>query len=607
MNLDFIRVGAAAPAIRLADCKFNAQQIYQAMAQAAERGCQLLVLPELGLTGSTCGDLFHQPALVGEARDALVWLAQKSASFASLVTVVGLPTEANGKLYNAAAVLCGGEVLGIVPKIGSPGGRHFAAPARREAQIIFRHKGLARFAFAIEIGEDALAPAAPSVRHAPAGATIILNPSAVGHLAGDAERRRVWTAAQSARLHCAYVHAGAGGGESTANGVYAGHHLIAEAGTLLAEALPFDGGGMIVADLDVGFLAYERVRSPAFHTKTKNYTTVVFDTPPTDNALSRAYAKAPFVPGDALPRCRELMAMQTAALAQRLQAASIQKVVLALSGGLDSALALLVAVGTFDALGLGRQGIHALYMPGPGSSARSRQNAERLAQALAVDFREISIAEAVRRHFADINHDENIRDLVFENAQARERTQIAMDVAAQVGGLMLGTGCMSELALGFTTFGGDHMSMYNVNAGLPKTLSRPMLKAMAEAYPQAAPVLADIADAPVSPELLPPDAHGDTQQTEKIIGPYALHDFFLYHKLRRGASAEKCVQLACHAFKDEYDSDTIRRWHAVFERRFRAAQFKRSCAPDSPRLGSVCLSGIDGWRMPSDVPPPIDI
>jgi NAD+ synthase (glutamine-hydrolysing) len=356
-----------------------------------------------------------------------------------------------------------------------------------------------------------------------------------------------------------------------------------------------------MADIDTNFLAYGLIRDPLFKTFADGYQNVGFSTEETDKALERVYAKLPFVPGDYKTRCHEVMTMQVAGLAGRLRYTGIKSVTVALSGGLDSALALLVAVNTFDALGLERRNIHTVSMPGFGSSKRTKSNAQKLAEGLGVSFREIPITEAVSLHFKDIGHSPGVHDFVYENAQARERTQIAMSIATQTGGLMLGPGCLSELALGFTTYGGDHMSMYSVNASVPKTLLRFMVKALAETMPKVADVLLDILTTPVSPELLPEDPSGKTQETEKIVGPYELHDFFLYHMLRRGAEPEKVMYLAEHTFSGLYDAETIKKWHGLFYTKFFANQFKRSCLPDGPKVGPVCLSPREGFKMPSDV------
>jgi NAD+ synthase (glutamine-hydrolysing) len=613
MNYGFIRAAAASPEIKLADCDYNANQIVKCMAEAAKQHCELLVLPELCLTGSTCGDLFHQPRLLDNACRALNRLRDESKSFPALLTFIGAPVAVNGKLYNCALALCRGELLGVVPKTYLYDKRHFAPNVNNTvcnigslyapfgADIIFRHKTRLNFTVAAEIGEDLLFAIPPSCRHAMAGATFIASLSASPETAGQAGKRRLTVTRQSAKIHAAYIHANAGNGESTAEHVFSGHSIIAESGCMLVESVLFDNQ-LIRADVDAGFLAFERMRDTLFETSDAAYRVVTFETEDVDVKLEREINRLPFVPENYTRRCLEVLDMQTAGLMGRLKHTAISNVVLALSGGLDSALALVVAVNAFDRLQVERKNIHAVSMPGFGSSRRTKENAQKLAEALGVSFREISITESVLQHFKDINHDPNNHDLVYENAQARERTQIAMDIAAQINGLMLGTGGMSELALGFTTYNGDHMSMYNVNASLPKTLIRPMIETAAKrVMPEAEAILLDILSTPVSPELLPADPAGQKQETEKIVGPYELHDFFLYHMLRRGAEPEKIVYLAEHAFKGTYDGDTIRKWFGGFTRRFYAGQFKRSCMPEGPRIGSVCLSPRGAWQMPGDM------
>lgn len=621
MNYGFVRMATATPHIKLADCVYNRSKILEAMREASQRGCRLLVLPALGVTGSTCGDLFRQRMLISEAEAALCWLAEESRAL-DLVTVVGAPLMASGRLYDCALVLCRGEILGAVPK-SYPTDRVFTAPAIQDTgktvvvggkeipfgtDLLFRHTQQADFTFAVELGEDLWLPVPPSGRHALAGALVIVNPSATEEAAGKAEYRRTLVAQQSARLMCAYVYANTGDGEDSTDRVYSGHSLIAENGKLMAETVLFENR-LICSDIDLELLSSERAAGgfPAQEAGSAAYRVVPFTTGMGHaQPFERKVEKLPFVPfgtEERRVRCGEILSMQTAGLVQRLRHTGIQTITLNLSGGLDSTLALLVAVRTFDRLGLPRAGIRCLSLPCFGTSERTRGNARKLAEAYGVSFMEISIKDAVLQHFKDIGHSPDLHDLVYENAQARERTQVAMDVAAQHGGLMLGTGDLSELALGFTTYNGDHMSMYNVNGSIPKTLMRFLIKAEAEtAATDAKSVLGDILTTPVSPELLPPDAEGNpSQETESIVGPYELHDFFLYYLLRYGFAPEKIRFLAEAAFEGVYTAEVIQKWMCVFYKRFFVSQYKRTCMPAGPNVGSVSLSPINGWRMPSDV------
>lgn len=632
MNHGFIRIAAATPFIKIADCSHNRQQILEAMREAAAKGCELLVLPELCITGYTCGDLFRQQTLIAESEAALAWLEKESAAH-NLAVVVGAPVKAAGRLFNCAVVLCRGKIQGVVPKTFLPNysefneKRTFTSPLEHDAgdfvvlcgqsvpfgtRLLWRHTEKPDFTFAIEICEDIWSPIPPSSYHALAGATVIVNLSASNDTAGKAEYRRQLVTQQSARLLCAYAYTSAGDGESTTDLVFGGHDLIAENGCLLAESVLFENG-LIYADIDTSLLAGERAKGTTFVNgyageclRPSAYRIIPFTLQETDCPLERDIPRRPFVPSGDVERrrrCLDILDMQTAGLTQRLRHTGIERVTLAISGGLDSTLALLVALRAFDQLHLDRKGICAISMPCFGTSARTRGNAAALAAATGVTFMELPIRDAVLQHFKDIGQDEDVYDLVYENAQARERTQVAMDIAAKQKGLMLGTGDLSEMALGFSTYNGDHMSMYNVNGSVPKTLIRPLIRVVAEeGLPEVRTVLMDIIATPISPELLPPDPQDGTptQETEMIVGPYELHDFFLYHMLRRGASPEKIIYLAEKAFEGDYDQDIIKRWLILFYRRFFANQFKRSCMPDGPKVGSVCLSPRGDWRMPSD-------
>ena len=615
----FLRVAAATPRIQTADCAFNAAQVAALAKEAAENGASLAVFPELCLTGYTCGDLFLQDSLLQGAEEALMWLCKETAGLDCLL-VAGLPVRAGSTLYNAAAVIFHGKVLGLVPKTHLPNYsefyelRHFAPAGEPvvvtvggqhlllSSDLLFCANQMPEFVLGVELCEDLWVPEPPSGRLARWGATVIANPSASDETIGKAGYRRLLVASQSARLMAAYVYADAGAGESVSDMVFAGHDLIGENGTLLAESQRF-AEGLIYADLDLGRLQKDRLRSNTFGGASGG-TRVWFDLPKKALALRRAVDPSPFVPKDpsALEsRCAEVLAIQAAGLAGRLRHIGAKCVVVGLSGGLDSTLALLVCVQAFDSLGLPRAGIHAVTMPGFGTTGRTRSNAQLLAEAYGVSFAEIPIGEAVKVHFADIGQDPTNTDVTYENAQARERTQVLMDLANRLGGIVVGTGDLSELALGWATYNGDHMSMYGVNASVPKTLVRHLVRYVAgKSGPDLQAVLLDILATPVSPELLPPKDGEIAQRTEDLVGPYELHDFFLYYVLRFGFAPKKIFRLANTAFQGVYEPETIKHWLKTFYRRFFAQQFKRSCLPDGPKVGSAALSPRGDWRMPSD-------
>ncbi len=636
VTLGFLRVAVVSPEVRVAAVDFNTRVLDEAMALAAARGCRLVLFPELAITGYSCADLFYQDVLLTAARESLLRLAVATAAHA-IAAVVGLPLVVDGRLFNCAALLAEGRVVGIVPKTYLPTTNEFyeerwftssafatstAVPLAGEtvpfgADLLFRATNLPEAVLGIEICEDLWAVEPPSGALALAGATVLLNPSASNELLGKVDYRRDLVRQQSARCLAAYLYAGSGPGESTTDTVWAGHSLIAENGLILAETERFRfETQMVMADLDVQRLVHERLRNNTFGVSQpqRRLRTVTFALPdaarPAAMAdLLRPLARLPFVPADPARRaehCREIFQIQATALAKRLRHTGVRRVTLGISGGLDSTLALLVTVRAFDRLGLPRTGIHAITMPGFGTTSRTQANAVALAEALGVTLRTIPIAAAVRQHFADIGHDERVHDVTYENAQARERTQILMDVANQIGGFVVGTGDLSELALGWLTYSGDHMSMYHVNAGVPKTLVRYLVDWVAEAEfggPVAA-VLRDILATPISPELLPPTTSGDVEQkTEAIIGPYELHDFFLYHTVRFQFRPAKVFFLARRAFAGDYSDENILHWLEVFYRRFFAQQFKRSAMPDGPKVGSVALSPRGDWRMPSDADP----
>ena len=623
MKYGFIKACAVSPSLRVSDCPYNAEKTIDAMRKAAQDGCQLVVFPELGLTGYTCGDLFLQQPLLNAAEAALQEILEASKAL-NLVALVGLPVTVDAKLYNCAAAVCRGTLLGLVPKSHIPNygefyeKRHYcAAPAGVKelsfagqktlfgTKILFRCDNMPEFTLAAEVCEDLWAPLPPSTAHALAGATVIANLSASDETVGKAEYRRALTSQQSARLLCAYLYADAGHGESTTDMVFSGHNLICENGALLAESNPF-GAGLACTELDLGRLVSERRRNTSFEPETCGYETVSFELSPVDVSLTRPISPTPFVPADdgaRAERCELILQMQADGLAKRIEHAHAKTAVIGISGGLDSCLALLVSVHAMKKLGRPMEDVLAVTMPCFGTTKRTRSNAEILCQELGVKFQEISIANTVRSHFADIGQSETNFDVTFENGQARVRTLELMDLANRTGGLVVGTGDLSELALGWATYNGDHMSMYGVNAGIPKTLVRHIVRYEADSAksPALRDVLLDILDTPVSPELLPAKENGEiAQQTESLVGPYELHDFYLYYVLRFGFSPAKIYHLAKAALGDRYSDEVLLHWLKNFYRRFFQQQFKRSCLPDGPKVGSVTLSPRGDWRMPSD-------
>jgi NAD+ synthase (glutamine-hydrolysing) len=630
----FLRVAAACPPVRVADPERNAEAILDAALRARERGAQVLALPELGLTGYTCGDLFFSlSTLVSGAERALDRVRRETARL-PIVLVVGLPVEQGGRLFNAAAILQGGRILGVVPKTYLPGYAEYyeerwfsSSREARESEVVlagettpfgtdllFQVPEEPGVTLAVEICEDLWAPIPPSSYHAVAGATVLLNPSASPDLVAKAEYRRELVRQQSGRTLAAYVYANAGVHESTTDLVFGGHLMVAENGVLLAEGERFRrAGDLVVADVDTERLRVERARQTSFadavHVAKSDYRVVPLEPvpPPSPHHLLRSIDPHPFVPSDPATldeRCREVFSIQTAGLARRLEHVGSKRLVLGLSGGLDSTLALLVCVRTFELLGLERKGILAVTMPAFGTSERTRSSAHRLAEAMGAELREIDIRAACEQHIRDIGLDPEDRESVtFQNLQARERTQVLMDLANKEGGIVVGTGDLSELALGFATFAGDHIAMYNVNASVPKTLVRRLVRWVADhhASDSERAVLTDVLETPVSPELVPPEKGGAiAQRTEDIVGPYELADFFLFCLLRLGAGPGKMLFLAAHAFGDRYDEAARRRWLRVFLERFFDNQFKRSVMPDGPKVGSVSLSPRGDWRMPSD-------
>lgn len=623
MRDGFVRVAVATPRVKVADCIYNTEQTLELIAEAEAANVGLVVFPELGLTAYTCADLFLQPTLLDGAIKGLEKIVEASESI-QVVSVVGLPLIWHGKLYNCAAVVHMGEVLGVVPKVHIPNYNEFyeyrwftRAPEENGlidiagstcpfgTDILFQSETMVNFTFAVELCEDLWVPSPPSVRHAQEGATVLVNLSASDELVGKAPYKRQLVANQSGRLVSAYLYASAGQGESTTDLVFAGHDMIAENGVVLAESeTPFEG--LLVTEIDVDKLASERRRSNTFEMNDeRTYDRIGFSQALQTTALSRTFDRYPFVPPqgpDRKQRCKTIRMIQEMGLVKRLQHTGVKRVVIGVSGGLDSTLALLVAVDAFDRLNLPREGIIAITMPCFGTTERTKGNARSLADALHVTLLEIDITKAVLQHFADIGHDESTHDVTFENAQARERTQVLMDIANKESGLVIGTGDLSELALGWATYNGDHMSMYGVNASVPKTLIRHLVALHAETADSAeiGRVLNDVLDTPVSPELLPAKDGKISQVTEDIVGPYELHDFFLYYALRWSFGPTKVYRLAFHSFEGIYNKETILRWLKIFYRRFFSQQFKRSALPDGPKVGSVAVSPRGDLRMPSD-------
>lgn len=623
MNNGFVKVACATPDIRVADTAFNSDSIIKLIKRAAVNGIRLIVFPELCITGYTCGDLFLQKSLIDSAKAQLKRIAYETAK-CDICAVVGLPYIVDGKLYNVGAVINCGRILGMVPKLHIPNHsefyelRHFV-PGCEDARIIsfdgynipfgakvlFTAQGMEEFTFAIEVCEDLWNVNPPSGAHAQAGAMIIANLSCSDELIAKEEYRTILLKSQSARLYCAYLYADSGYGESTQDMVFAGDNIIAENGSIIARSKRFTNG-CVYSEIDLEKLSIERRRSNTYTSiSSDTYTRVMFKVSIRQCELTRRIPRLPFVPSnDALrsKRCEEILSIQSMGLKKRLDHTHSKTAVIGVSGGLDSTLALLVAVRAFDSLHRDRKGIIAVTMPCFGTTDRTYHNACGFAESLGVTLTEVNIKDAVNQHFKDIGQDPDSYDVTFENSQARERTQVLMDIANKTGGMVIGTGDLSELALGWATYNGDHMSMYGVNSGVPKTLIRYLVAYEADRTDsdELETVLRDILDTPVSPELLPPKDGEIAQKTESIVGPYELHDFFLYNLIRFGYRPEKILRLAMHAFKGQYDREFILSWMKVFYRRFFNQQFKRSCLPDGPKVGSVALSPRGDWRMPSD-------
>ena len=623
MKHGFVKAAALTPKVKVADTKYNGELIRSMMDEAEKEGAKIMVFPELCITGYTCGDLFLQELLLNKAKEELINIALHTRG-KDCIAFVGLPFAYQGKLYNAAAAVCGGQVLGLVPKTHIPNynefyeHRYFArgmeepVPVEVEenhlvpmgSHLLFSCRQLPDLKIGAELCEDLWVPNPPSIALAIAGATLIVNLSASDETTGKDIYRRDLVAGQSARLVCGYIYASAGDGESTQDVVYSGHNLIAENGVLLAESARFKNES-VYTELDVHRLTEERRRMTTFAAGTSGFMNMEFNLKITDTKLTRYIDPAPFVPGKQLDRekrCEEILDIQTMGLKKRLEHTHAQTAVVGISGGLDSTLALLVTTRAFDLLGKDRSGIIAVTMPGFGTTDRTYSNAVNMIRSIGATLKEISISNAVRVHFSDIGQEESVHDVTYENGQARERTQILMDLANKTNGMVIGTGDMSELALGWATYNGDHMSMYGVNASVPKTLVRHLVKYYADTCRDVSlsHVLYDVLETPVSPELLPPEDGQISQKTEDLVGPYELHDFYLYYVLRFGCEPEKVYRLARHAFDGVYEKETILKWLKTFYRRFFAQQFKRSCLPDGPKVGTVAVSPRGDLRMPSD-------
>ncbi|MCL2286191.1 MAG: NAD(+) synthase [Firmicutes bacterium] len=603
----YVRAAAATPVIQVANCSYNVKNICGLIEKAQEQKMHLLCLPELCITGSTCGDLFLQPTLINSAKEALAVLVDFCKG-KDVIVAVGLPLEYDGKLYNVAAIILDGQILGFVPK--SCISQHFSSLSHTKTvnwhgmeipfgtDILFTCKNMPDFTFAVEIGTDLLAPIPPGTRHAMAGAAIILNLAATHEFVGKPAFRRSVVSSQSLRQTCGYVYANAGHGESTTDLVFGGHNVIAENGQILQESPPF-GDGWAVSEIDLELLAYDRKELPVSGTAQPSHLCVTFLADIGCENLTRKINPLPFV-RDA-EGAEEALTIQAAALAKRISHTN-GAAVIGISGGLDSCLALLVTVRAYAFLGKPVSEITAVTMPGFGTTTHTKSNSLRLCKALGIRCREIDIRASVALHLEDINHPQGVYDIVFENAQARMRTYVLMDLANQVNGFVIGTGSLSELALGWATYNGDHMSMYAVNAGVPKTLVRCLVEHAAEnsQCEELKTVLNSILATKVSPELLPAENDQITQITEDLVGPYELHDFFIYHLLRWGRGPKSIFNLAKLAFDGKYAPPEISHWQKIFYRRFFSQQFKRNCLPDGPQVVDISLSPRAGLQMPSD-------
>lgn len=623
MKHGFVKVAAITPKIKVADTVYNREQICMEMKEAYAKGARIIVFPELCLCGYTCEDLFLQDRLLHSCKEQLAEIAGFTKGMKALI-FVGLPMEREGKLYNVAAAICDGRVLAFIPKTFIPAygefyeTRHFAV-GNQEAvlasfngeevyfgtNILLRAEGMEGLVVGCEICEDIWVPKSPGIAHALAGATVLVNLSASNETVGKDAHREMLVKSASAKQICGYIYAGAGEGESTQDLVFGGQNMIAECGSFLAKSTLFDNG-ILYGDLDIAEICMERRRMNTFgYEKVSGYRTIPFALYTEETRLERKFPALPFIPADEeekRKRCEEILSIQSLGLKKRYEHTGCQKAVIGVSGGLDSTLALLVTAKCFDMLGLKRENIFAITMPCFGTTDRTYENACRLAKALGATLEEVDIKEAIIRHFKDIGHDIELHNVTYENSQARERTQVLMDIANRENGMVIGTGDLSELALGWATYNGDHMSMYGVNAGVPKTLIRHLVRYYADTCgkEEIKQVLLDVLDTPVSPELLPPVDGKIAQKTEELVGPYELHDFFLYYMLRKAYEPAKIYRIAKETFRGEYEEEVILKWMKIFYRRFFAQQFKRSCLPDGPKVGSVGISPRGDLRMPSD-------
>ena len=622
MKNGFVKVAAATPDIRVADVEFNTQNIINVMEEAQKNGAKILVFPELCVTGYTCSDLFDHSVLLKASRKALLEIAENTSK--DMLVFVGAPLEVNGKLYNVAAAMNQGEILGFTTKTFLPNYGEFYEMRQftpgpqtvREItfegkkipfgpQILFQAKGMEELVVAAEICEDVWSPIPPSIQAALEGATVIVNCSASDETIGKDTYRRALISGQSARLISGYIYANAGEGESTTDLVFGGHNIIAENGTILKESSRYVNE-IVYSEIDLQRITGERRKNTTFQPlDEETLVRVPFTIEETKTFLTRTFPKKPFVPSNEqtrAQRCEEILTIQAMGLKKRLAHTNARTAVVGISGGLDSTLALLVTARAFDLLGRDKKDIIAVTMPCFGTTDRTYQNACEMSKKVGATLIEVPIADAVNVHFRDIGHDPEDHSVTYENCQARERTQVLMDIANKTWGMVIGTGDLSELALGWATYNGDHMSMYGVNASVPKTLVRHLVKYAADDTTDEAlkNVLYDVLDTPVSPELLPPKDGDIAQKTEDLVGPYELHDFFLYFMLRFGYEPSKIFRIACMTFDGEYDKETIFKWLETFCRRFFSQQFKRSCLPDGPKVGTVALSPRGDWRMPSD-------
>lgn len=629
MNHGLVRVAAAVPELKVADCEFNSKSIIQLIKKAESLDVQFIVFPELSITAYTCGDLFHQQVLLNEAANCLNTVLEETKN-TGIIAVVGIPVNVDNQMFNCGVVMQGGQILGVVPKTYIPGYKEFyeerwfasglkalnhvivlcGQEAPFGTDLLFEAVNFPGCCFGVEICEDLWVPIPPSSYQVVGGATLLFNLSASNEIVGKSDYRKELLKQQSGKCIAGYVYASSGIYESTTDVVFSGHAMIAENGGILAESERFSyDEQLILSEIDIEKLRNDRFKNTSFMEAefSKKIRKVQFKVKEVNlEVLKRYIDPAPFVPSNnsiRYERCKEIFEIQTSGLGKRLKHTGIKRVVLGISGGLDSTLALLVVAKTYEKLGIASQNITAITMPGFGTTNETYNNAMELMKSLKVEIREVDIRPACIQHFKDIGHDAGIHDVTYENVQARERTQILMDVANKLNGLVIGTGDLSELALGWCTYNGDHMSMYSVNCGVPKTLVRFLVQWVAENVVEVktGELLKKILDTPISPELLPPDPKGEIKQkTEDIVGPYELHDFFLYHMIRYGASPSKILYLARQAFKGRYCEETIKSWLRVFLKRFFSQQFKRSCLPDGPKVGTISLSPRGDWRMPSD-------